>query len=315
MAVEFRCPCGRALVADEAHRGLEVRCVACGRALRVPQAPGAVAEETKPVCGHCGAPLPGPVSTCPKCGAFLDPRGPSALGPPPVQPQAPPAPSRPGLPWERRSEIGTMKAGFQTLQMVLLHPSAAFEAMGLEAPAGDAFLFFAIVGCGGAVIGAVWNAVFQSAVSSFIDGLARSGGIPIPPQPQGPISPGAMAAFQGVLGVFMAPFGAALGLVVSSGCAHLGLMATGGRTRDFSCTLAVYAYAMGAAGIFQVVPLCGGMAGGIWAMVCAVVGLIRVHRCPTWKALVSALWLTALCCCCVGAGIGFVVFAAGIASA
>ena len=338
MAVSFQCPCGRSLIADEAHRGMEVKCPACGRSLSVPQASGTLAQPVPPAilspsepasprfCVHCGAGLSPADATCPKCGAFLEGRAPglricpkcgaqvrldaascpacsALLGP--VAPAAP-SPERPGLPWENRETLGMWPAAFQTLRKVLLEPTGAFSAMTLESPLGGAFIYFVIFGCGGAVIGAIWGAIFQAAMMTALLKF-----MPAQASSNPSINPAMMGAFQGILGVVLAPFITLISLVISSGMAHLALLVTGAKPKEFSVTMSVFAYAMGSAYVLQVVPFCGAYAAWIWAMVSAIVGLIQVHRCETWKAVVAVLWPLVLCCCCAGvaflavAGAGF----------
>lgn len=298
MAVHFHCACGRALIADEAHRGMEVKCPACGSLLKVPSEVPAAALAAPPAapraCAHCGSPVGASDPACPKCGAFLDA-------------QAAP-PTRPGLPWERRDEIGTWPAAFQTLKKVLLSPNEAFREMTLDNPLGGAFLFFIIFGCGGAVIGAVWGALFQAAMWSTMSKF-----MPPPPSGAPPFNPAMMGAFQGVVGVVVAPFTALISVAILSGLAHLALMVTGAKPKDFAVTMSVFAYGMGSAWVFQVVPLCGGLVAWVWAVVCVVCGLIEVHRCETWKALLAVLWPVLLCCCCVGGAFGIAAMGAGLA--
>ncbi len=297
MATPFQCPCGRALIADDVHRGLEVKCPACGRKLLVPDTPGAVAQESGQAppppatvapastglpCPHCGALFLRGEGKCPKCGAFVEDAG-------------QPAARRPGLPWEHRAELGLWTAAFRTVRLVLLEPAQAFRAMSLDSPLNAAFLFLVIFGCGGAVIGAIWNVALQSVLTSFLASMGgASSRVPMP------ISSGAMRAMQGVLGLFLAPFLPLFAWIITAGLAHLGLLVTGATRRDFVVTLAVFAYVDGAAGLFQILPFCGPLIGWVWGLICLIIGIVHAHGCETWKGALATLWPFLLCCCCGG---------------
>ena len=332
MAIQFQCPCGRALIADEAHQGLSVKCPACGRDLLVPGTPAAPATvlpsgtATGAPCPHCGtSPLPG-AKHCQKCGAFLE----SASGPAPAfricgfcgaqilasaavcrscgraSDSAPSqADPRPGLPWEHRASLGLWTAAFQTIKSVLLEPAEAFRIMRTGA-AGDAFLFLVIFGCGGAVVGAVWQAALQSTLMGFLSKLG-------PPQASsGPFNPAMMGLFQGLLGIVFAPFVTILSWLLAASLTHLGLLVTGAARKDFPTTLAVYAYVQGAVGLFQLVPVCGGIVGAVWGLVCMIIGIVHAHGCQTWKGVLAVLWPILLGCCC---GIGAAVMIPALMSA
>ncbi len=222
------------------------------------------------------------------CGAFLEGKAAAAA-------------AAPGIPWENRGSLGLWTAGWETLKQVLLAPTEAYGKMRLPASLGDAMIFFVIFGGGGAVVGALWGAVLQnlmqhwmmSLMTLFLPQAATMSSAP------SPFSPQAMLLLQGGVGMIMAPFGAVLGMMICGLLGHLGLLMTGAPRKDLGTTLAVYAYAMGAAGIFHLLPL-GWLIAMLWAPVCYIAGLIRVHGCKTWQGVVAALWWHFLLLCCCG---------------
>lgn len=89
MAILFRCPCGRSMVADAGRAGTLIHCPSCHRTLRVPSgkergkelAPvpaEAMAHSTRP-CDRCGASVPVDTQICPHCRTILS-ASPSAAG-------------------------------------------------------------------------------------------------------------------------------------------------------------------------------------------------------------------------------------------
>jgi hypothetical protein len=90
-------------------------------------------------------------------------------------------------------------------------------------------------------------------------------------------------------------------LFLGSGVIHLMLMlvqATDRSPTGFEGTVKVYAYAQ-VAGLASLVPVIGGLAYPIWALVLSVIGYAIVHRTTQGRALAAVLLLAGLCCICV----------------
>ena len=77
---------------------------------------------------------------------------------------------------------------------------------------------------------------------------------------------------------------------------HLGLMICGGAKQPFETTFRTYCYAQGSASVLQIVPVCGAMASGIWALVCLCIGLSKTQEISVGKA-VLAVFLPMIVCC------------------
>ena len=60
------------------------------------------------------------------------------------------------------------------------------------------------------------------------------------------------------------------------------------------------------AGILQIVPLCGAMVSGIWALVCLCIGLSKTQEISVGKAVFAVLLPTVVCC------VGVVVIAGAV---
>lgn len=334
MATPFQCPCGRALIADDAHRGLEVRCPACGRRLLVPAAAGIVAQEAAPAvqlvspapggpCLHCGSPALPQAGKCPACGAFVDaatvaaPPSPTLRICPKCGAQIPasattcrhcgafldaaPPGNRPGLPWEHRTSLGWLSAGWQTLKLVLFQPGNAFRAMSLEGGLGNPLTYYLIFYIGPCVLflamGGGLLLAFWGTASAF---LAKQ----IPGFPSVALSTGVLiACYLGALVLLPVLYTAMLFLI--SGILHLMLMLVGGARRTFATTLSAVAYSYTSTSLaqlalccFTLIPYLGGCISIIltlWAMAWLVIALIHAHETDTWRALLAVFGPTIIC--------------------
>ena len=85
---------------------------------------------------------------------------------------------------------------------------------------------------------------------------------------------------------------------------HLCLMIVGGANQSFETTFRVLAFSQGSAGPLQIIPLCGGLIAGVWAIVCNCIGLARAHETDTGRA-VLAVFLPLIVCCGGGVFIAF----------
>src|SRR5262245_52747704 len=209
---------------------------------------------------------------------------------PPVQPGAAPtaAPTptavggRTVLPWEHRQERGFFNAFIETLTMVLTRPAEAFSVMKREGGLGEPIIYALIGGCVGGVVSFLFSLGFQS-IGLFADknnGLAAMTGMGI----------GSAAM------IILLPLFVVIGLFIGSGIMHLCLMMVGGANHPFETTFRVFAFSQGSAGPLQIIPICGGVISGVWAVVCTCIGLARAQETDTGRA-VLAVFLPLIVCC------------------
>jgi hypothetical protein len=206
----------------------------------------------------------------------------SASAIPPAQATLETSASRSGLPWEHRQDRGFVNAFIETLQMVLTKPDSAFREMKLEGGLADPILYALIGGCVGGIVSFLFSLGFQS-FGLFTDHR----------------SPFAAMAGMGVGSVafiILLPMLIVIGLFIGSAVVHLCLMIVGGANKSFETTLRVLAFTQGSTGPLQMVPLCGGLIAGIWALVVNCIGLARAHETDTGRA-VLAVFLPLIVCC------------------
>jgi hypothetical protein len=221
---------------------------------------------------------------------------------PPVQPGATPASTtvagRSGLPWEHRHERGFFNAFIETLTMVLTRPAEAFSVMKREGGLGEPLIYALIGGCVGGIVSALFSLGFQS-IGLFADknnSLAAMTGMGI-----------------GFGAIILVPLGIVIFLFIWSGLAHLCLMIFGGANHSFETTFRVFAFTQGSAGPLQIIPLCGGLISGIWAIACNCIGLARAQETDTGRAVLAVF--SPLIICCGGLFMLFMFLGAGVWSA
>ncbi len=221
---------------------------------------------------------------------------------PPVQPGAAltstTVAGRPGLPWEHRQERGFFNAFIETLTMVLTRPAEAFSVMKREGGLGEPLIYALIGGCLGGIVSALFSLGFQS-IGLFADknnSLAAMTGMGI-----------------GFGMIILVPLFIVIVLFIWSGLAHLCLMIFGGANQSFETTFRVFAFTQGSAGPLQIIPLCGGLISGIWAIVCNCTGLVRAQETDTGRA-VLAVFSPLIVCCGGGLLIAFMFMGAWTAS-
>jgi len=212
--------------------------------------------------------------------------GAAASAVPPVQsgatPTSTPASARTGLPWEHRRERGFVNAFIETLAMVLTRPAEAFSVMKREGGLGEPLIYALIGGCVGGLVSFLFSLGFQS-LGLFTDrhnnGIAAMAGMGI-----------------GSAMIILLPLFIVIGLFIGSALVHFCLMIVGGANQSFETTFRVLAFSHGSAGPLQIIPLCGGLISGVWAVVCTCIGLASAHETDTGRA-VLAVFLPLIVCC------------------
>lgn len=188
-------------------------------------------------------------------------------------PPLPPPSGRTGPPWEGAGEF--VQRYVETVRGVLTDPKAFFANMrltgGLQVP-----VTFALVGIG---VSAIAGAVYSSFGS--LGGYGFGGGMP-------------GGGFVGTL-VMTLVLGTA-GLFIGAGIFHLMLTLLGAARQPFEATLRVVAYAGGSTALIGLIPFCGSLIGGLYAIYLYIVGLADVHETDTTKAAIAVLTPAVVCC-------------------
>jgi hypothetical protein len=111
--------------------------------------------------------------------------------------------------------------------------------------------------------------------------------------------------------VVLLPVFIVIGLFIGSAIVHLCLMIVGGAYKSFETTFRVVAFSQGSTGPLQIIPVCGGLIAGVWALVVNCIGLARAHETSTGRAVLAVLLPLVVCC---GAAILLLIMFGGIAA-
>jgi hypothetical protein len=189
---------------------------------------------------------------------------------------------RSGLPWDDRQQRGILRAFFDTLVMVLTKPAEAFTAMKREGGLGEPLIYAIIGGSVGGVIYFLYNFLLSSAhmLGSHENPMIKMMG--------GGIRP--------LFFIILIPLFIAIGTFIGSGIFHLCLMIVGGAKQPFETTFRVVCFASGSANPLLVIPICGGLIGGIWKIVLYCIGFARAHETDTGRAVLAVVLPVVVCC-------------------
>jgi hypothetical protein len=202
----------------------------------------------------------------------------------PTFPTAPPpaGPLRSGPAWEHDGPA--VQKFIDTAKAVLMDPTNTFATMKREGGLQNPLIYYVI----GAVLASVGTILWQSI------GMGM------------PMGRGGAAFGLGFL-IFI-PVLYLLCVFIASGIYHVVLGLLGGRNFPYETTFRVVAYAVGSSLPLAIVPFCGGTIGGIWGLICTIIGLAQAQETSMGKAAGAVLIPVVLCC-----GIGFLFSAAIIA--
>jgi hypothetical protein len=194
-------------------------------------------------------------------------------------PPPPVPPSRSGPPWEQPG-APPLQRFVDTAKGVLLDPATTFGQMRREGGLGAPLAYYLI----GMFIGIAGMLVWHL--------LGIGAGMP------GGFGRHEMAGAAMGLGFLLVglPICYAIGLFLGSLITHLLLMLFGGQKYPYETTFRTVAYAQGSVLPLMVVPFCGGLIAGIWALICLIVGLTQMHETTTGKAAAAVLVPIVICC-------------------
>ncbi|ATB51214.1 YIP1 family protein [Corallococcus macrosporus] len=181
------------------------------------------------------------------------------------------------LPWDRREELGTLRAYFQTCQAVALRPTATFERARPEGSVGSSLGFAALSNLAAYFTTALFYLAVVFAIPAAmteIDNVSQSG---------------FRLVAAGVFGVVMvaAPVMGMLVALINAALDHLvfRLQRTG---RPFEVTLRANTLSL-APYLLGVIPFCGMYIAPMWALALRVIAYRSLHRTSWGAAALGAL--------------------------
>lgn len=194
-----------------------------------------------------------------------------------VPPLPPSSSGRTGPAWEGSGEF--VQRYVETVRAVLTDPKGFYANMrltgGLQAPVS-----FALVGIGVSAV--------ASAVYSLLPMGSGFGSYGFPG--------GGMAGGGFVSALVMSLVLSVVGLFIGAGIFHLMLTLLSAARQPFEATLRVVAYGAGATALIGLVPICGSIVGGLYAIYLYIVGIADVHETDMTKAAIAVLTPAVVCC-------------------
>ena len=240
-------------------------------------------------CSNCGQRIEDDgTRVCPACGTTLDPGQSAAGGDPAGSSAEPGGPAGPGgppansVPFEDRS-LPFLQRLLRTVGMAFTEPGRLFSAMARD-DLGPPVVYGLLTGTVMAIISILWHMLFFG--TAMLAEGAR-----------------AEELFLGtglyVLIIFLSPFFTLIGLFITTAIYHVCLLIVGDGQRGFGVSFRAVAYGNTPA-LLGIVPLCGGLVGGLWAMVLVIMAFKLGHGTDWWRAILAYFLPTILCCCLVG---------------
>ncbi len=212
--------------------------------------------------------------------------GPGAAGATPLRNA-----DRDGPPWER--DGASLGSFWNTTKGVLFAPTALFSRMRCRGGYGPPLVFAVVGGMLGGLLGIV-NFIPMFFVMG--DGNGTPLGIGL------------------LVGIVQQVVGGAIAAVIQAfvwgGIIHVMLLMFNSANRDFEATVRTVAYVHGSFWPLNVIPLLGGLVGGVWAIAVQIIGIARTHEISTGKASAAVLLPVFVC----GGGLAAVFITAGLAA-
>ncbi|MBP1619445.1 MAG: hypothetical protein H6Q02_212 [Acidobacteria bacterium] len=202
-------------------------------------------------------------------------------GSPPPVPPVPPATAP--LPWEQPG-YPFLEALYETAKLLVTAPTEAFRRVSVTVDLGRPLLYAILLGWIGIIAGQLYSIALRGVMTNLMPFQSPEGF--------------AMGTGASIAVMVLAPVFVLLGIFIWSAIVHLFLMMVGGANAGFGATVRVMCYGT-TAQLAQVVPLCGGIVGAVWAIVLEIIGLAQVHRTSQGKAALAVLLPLALCCVCI----------------
>lgn len=155
------------------------------------------------------------------------------------------------IPWQKRKELGLIKAFWQTAKQVLFKPGVFFNNLEIKDSYSEPFYFWII------------NITFIFIVMIIYNILFAKGG--------------------GIVALLILLVLSPLLIFMVVGVMHLGVLLFRGKG-GFKGTFNLLAYSS-ITGIFNIIPFIGGLVAGVWGAVVWVIGFKRIHKFGTPRAI------------------------------
>lgn len=229
---------------------------------------------------------------------------------PPVTQQIPPPPIPetetvvpPEPPWERRQEIGVLRALLQTIGKILTKPGEVFSKMRTEGDLAAPLLYTIFLTVVVRVLTLPYGSLYTTAFKYLVQNLPNASDYP---SSLFQIQPLSLA--NTMMAIVLMPILATAGSFLRAGLLHLVLYLAGGAKKGFESTFRVICYSDATTAIFRVIPFLGVLIAVVFDLWLVIVGLKQVNRIEGWRAALAVFFLPLCGCACVAAGVALAGF-------
>jgi hypothetical protein len=211
----------------------------------------------------------------------------------PLSPPPPPADpiARSGNPWDRRVQLGWVKALVECVRVFVLQPGRAWAQTLEKGDVAGPLIYALIVGWISAAIGILWQVLFGSWMLAYLPGNLQQ-----------EIGGYLVHTWVGFLAqLLLLPFYMILSLLFLSLIIHVSMLLVGGLQKSragFEGTLRVGAFST-VSNLANVIPIVGGIIALVWSLVLGIMGLVSLHRTTTGRATAAVFLPMLLCCLCI----------------
>ena len=246
---------------------------------------------------------------CPVCGRPLIVPEPAA--PAPEAPQAEIVVDAGGTPWERREDLGPLKAWGATVQQALLEPGRLFASARLDRPGaqlGFAVLTVSVFSAIGQILQALLLHGQQDALRRTVGSLASNPDVSPMLKRLLQMQEQTAGAGTTILLAALTPVFTFILVYVNAGVTHAVAALLGQAKRGFAATFAACTYGC-APLILLAVPACGSLVGVIWLVVLTGIGMKVTHGISPGGAAATVLVPYLVLCCLTFAAMGSLIVA------
>lgn len=152
-------------------------------------------------------------------------------------------------------------------------PRRFFPQLGREQQLAPSLWYYIALGLIVSGVGLFWQMVFPAAQPSYL--LARMSGA-------------AVEQMNPLQDFLLAPLVLVLSLFLTAGVVHVMLLIMGGAKNGFPTTVRVFCHAYSPQ-IAVIIPFVGGVIGGLWMLVVAVIGVREAHGTTSARAAIAVL--------------------------
>jgi len=161
------------------------------------------------------------------------------------------------IPWQKRGDLGFLKAAWETIKYVLLKPGEFFDNLEIKTSIWEPYAFYFFVTLVSGIVSLAVEMLLRRQL--FIAAALKS--------------------------LLLAP----VGIFIAAALVHLGVVILGGKG-GFKKTFNVLAY-NAASWIFFVIPAAGVVIGTLWGIVVVVQGLRKMHGFSVIRAAVAYFYV------------------------